>query len=89
MTLLFCFAIGVVCIGGLTSILFGPGLLYYPNGEAKNLIFLLRHLGSIEDPYSNYSLRLSYYTTPVARQKIFIFCFAIGVVQKVIILIIH
>ena len=53
--------------------------IFYDNDMSRTLFFLC-HWGSIEGPYSNYSPDLFFYTTPVARQKILIFCFTIGVV---------
>ena len=52
---IFCFGVGVVCIGSQSPIhgwtwlqlFFRHFLLYYPNAEAKNLYFLLRHWGSM------------------------------------------
>ena len=48
------------------------GLLYYPNGEAKNTYFLPRHRGSIEG-------QEMYYLNGEVKKS---FCLAIGVVKK-------
>ena len=52
----------------------GPVLLYYPNGEAKNIYFLPRNWGSIEGKvHTRKGDSLYIHTTPMAKQKIKIF----------------